>query len=244
MVNLFACDDQKDQLLLIHDAASEYFKRHEIDASITLFSNPMEFLESLEKAGGCDIAILDVCMPGFLGTDIAREIRRREDKTEFFFLSNSSEYAVDAYALKAAHYLLKPITQTRFDEAMNRVMERLEPLRERLLTVKGEGGEIRRISLDDILFIESHAHGQDIHQNGGTIIVSRSTLSHLFTEISSLSPNQFISPYKGFIVNLKSIQTIETKRIILRSGDVIPLPRGTFMEVKTRYFSFLYEKEK
>lgn len=62
--------------------------------------------------------LLDICMPGLLGTDIAREVRQRKDKTEIVFLTGSDEFAVEAFTLKAAHYLVKPFSQDEFDEAL------------------------------------------------------------------------------------------------------------------------------
>ncbi|MDD3360869.1 MAG: response regulator [Hespellia sp.] len=124
ILNISICDDRPDQLAKIYTATTEYFKKYsERVIQVSRFDNSLLFLESLDKTGGCDIALLDICMPGILGTDVARSIRARCDKTEIIFLTSSDEYAIDAFVLKAAHYLLKPFTQEQFNEAMDRAMQ-------------------------------------------------------------------------------------------------------------------------
>ena len=55
-----------------------------------------------------DIVLLDVCMPGILGTEVAQELRKFSSSTEIIFLTTSDEFAMDAFAVKATDYLLKP----------------------------------------------------------------------------------------------------------------------------------------
>ncbi|MDR3601423.1 MAG: response regulator [Desulfosporosinus sp.] len=53
--------------------------------------------------------LLNIGMPGIVGTQVAAEVRKRKDKSEVIFLTTSDEFAVDAFALKATHYLAKPL---------------------------------------------------------------------------------------------------------------------------------------
>lgn len=51
---------------------SEYAAVHsELSLEIECFSNPFAMLEEIGKSGVPDIALLDICMPGVLGTEIA-----------------------------------------------------------------------------------------------------------------------------------------------------------------------------
>ncbi len=241
MLRIAICDDQPDQLALIRAVVQRYFSdRPDCNIQIDLFDHSLCFLEHLDKTGSYDIALLDICMPGILGTEVAREIRKRGDKTEIVFLTTSDEFAVDAFALKAAHYLIKPFTQKEFDEAMNRVMGRFSSGVSKQLTLKTAGGELRSVEISEIQYIESCAHGQTVHIREGELMESRRSLSRLLEELEELSPGQFIAPYKGYLVNQKAIATIEPKRILLRCGAEIPIPRGSFREIQTRYFCYQF----
>ena len=142
-MNIAICDDLPAQSELIHTAALDYFSRHkEQEVEFSIYNNSLLFLDSLKSTGGFDILLLDICMPGINGTEVAREIRKRQDKCEIVFLTTSDEFAVDAFALKAAHYLLKPFTQELFDEAMDRALARFK------------NGEVKKIILKPLLFIK------------------------------------------------------------------------------------------
>lgn len=243
ILNISICDDRPEQRTKIHTAVTEYFKTHlEWKMEVRSFDNSLLFLESLEKTGGCDIALLDICMPGILGTEVAREIRKRRDKTEIIFLTTSDEYAVDAFVLKAAHYLMKPFTQAQFDEAMDRAMLRFADSLVKTIVIKPEGGGAQAVDVNKILYIESQKHLLTVYTQDGSCTEGRRSLARLLEELEKQSPGQFISPYKGFIVNQKAIQTIEKEQILLRSGHRIPIPKRGFRELQNIYFDYMFSR--
>ncbi|MEA4974021.1 MAG: LytTR family DNA-binding domain-containing protein [Candidatus Metalachnospira sp.] len=243
MLRIAICDDLPEQLTKIKTTTEQFFRAYQ-DESIKIFTygNPLIFLESLDKVGGFDIVLLDVCMPGIDGTQVAGEIRRRKDKSEIIFLTTSDEFAVEAFALKAAHYLVKPFTQAQFGEAMDRAMAHFIVRQAQKVVLRLIGGGTRVLELNEILWIESHNHSQTIFLKDGDSEEARKSLSQLFAELEKLSPGQFVSPYKGYIVNQKAIRTVEPKGIIMRTGQTIPLARGTFREFSDRYFTYLFPK--
>ena len=203
MLRIRICDDQEDQRNMIRKYAEDYLRRRNLPADLRCFGSAMEFMDFLDGTGGCEIALLDICMPGIGGIDAAEEIRQRGDETEIIFLTTSDEYAVKAFALKAAHYLVKPFTQGQFDEAMDRAMEHLVKNEGKYLIAKAEGGEMHSLKLDEIQYIESFRHSQNIHLDSGEVMQMRLSLTSVLAEMERLSPGQFISPYKGYIVNMR-----------------------------------------
>ena len=104
------CDDEKSELERIQKIVSDYAEEHpELFLTIQCFSNPFDMLGEMDRSGAPDIALLDICMPGVLGTEVAREIQSRsEDATDIIFLTTSTEFAVEAFALHVNDYLTKP----------------------------------------------------------------------------------------------------------------------------------------
>ena len=94
MLRIAICDDRPEQLALIRPALRAHFapagKRRSSPPSAT----PCCFWKIRRR----DIVLPDICMPGISGTDVAREIHVRRDKTEIVFLTASDEYAADAFA--------------------------------------------------------------------------------------------------------------------------------------------------
>ena len=63
-----------------------------------------------------DLALLDIDMPDMNGLTLAAEIKKRHPDTAIVFLTGYSEYAVNAFALRASGYLLKPVSKEKLAE--------------------------------------------------------------------------------------------------------------------------------
>ncbi len=238
------CDDDINQLAVIKAAMKNYEAEHnEHTYEIECFDNPLEFLQRSEKTGGYDILLLDICMPGLLGTDIAKEIRRKKEKSEIIFLTTSRDFAVEAFALKAAHYVVKPFTAEQFAEALDRAMEKFINKQNKNINIKLQNGDLRFIELNEIMYVESFRHTQRIYLKSGESIEARETLTKLSSIFDEASKGQFVCPYKGFIVNQKSIRGIEPAKIIMKNGKEIPIVKRNFAAMKQQYFSFIFMRE-
>ena len=58
-----------------------------------------------------DIALLDINLPDMNGIALAVRIKEKSPDTAIIFVTGYSEYAVDAFKIHAAGYLMKPVTQ-------------------------------------------------------------------------------------------------------------------------------------
>lgn len=243
-MNIAICDDDLKQLEEIKAAIMDYAKAYsEQNYEIECFHNPLQFLQHYEKCKGYDILLLDICMPGILGTEVAKEIRKKQDKNEIIFLTSSPDYAVEAFALKAAHYIIKPFSSEQFFEAMNRATEKFKKKETKKITLKLRNGVIRTVEQNEIMYVESYLHSKNVYLNNGECIESRQTILELSSILGVTESGQFISPYKGFIVNLKSIRGIEPDKITLKNGYQIPIVKRNFTAIKEKYFSFTFRRE-
>ncbi|KQR39555.1 LytR/AlgR family response regulator transcription factor [Microbacterium sp. Leaf159] len=69
------------------------------------------------------IAFLDIHMPGLLGTELARAFLALADPPAVVFVTADEARAVEAFELRAADYLLKPVRTERLRRAVDRVLE-------------------------------------------------------------------------------------------------------------------------
>ena len=120
------CDDQENELETMQEIVSEYDRAHpDLSLSARCFSNPFDMLDEMDRCGAPDIALLDICMPGVLGTEIAREIQSKsQDATDIIFLTTSPDFAVEAFSLHVNDYLMKPYTKERLMDALDRVVKK------------------------------------------------------------------------------------------------------------------------
>lgn len=235
------CDDRIKQIEIIKKATQIYFDKINNAVELNTFDNAFNFLDA-HKKNSFDLVLLDICMPGILGTDVAKEIRQRHDKTEIIFLTTSSEFAIQAFAVRAAHYLLKPFTQNDFNEAMDRALHNINDSQSKLLYLKCPKGIMESVEKDSIVYIESSAHKQSIYLNNGKVIETVQTLTELLKLLNEISNGQFIIPYKGYIVNQRAIRTIEIDKIIMKNQKNIPIPKRNFRIIKQDYFDYMFNE--
>lgn len=241
MIKIAICDDKLDQIKIMR-AALDHYEQENSDSNfdVSSFDNSFLFLEELENGAKFDILLLDICMPGVLGTELAKFVRKNKDKAEIIFITTSDDFAVDAFALKATHYLLKPFNQVQFNDAINMAIEHVQAKVDKSITFKCSGGIVASISLAVISYIESFSHEQIIHLTGGEILETRQTLSGFIEQLDSLAKGQFISPCKGFIVNQNQIRTIAPDAITMKGGETVPIIKRMYRKTKDTYFEYMF----
>ena len=238
-MNIVICDDQITEIERIKQIVSDYAKTHpELFVTITCFLNPLDMLDDISQNGVPDIALLDICMPGVLGTEIAKELQSKsEDNTDIIFLTTSSDFAVEAFAMHVNDYLTKPFTEERLTDTLDRIIEKRN---KRLFVPVMCGREIHRIDLYQVLYMESKNHNVEIYLKSGKNIKTHTTLAemkNLFNDVKG-----FISVGASYVVNLRCVQSILQTELIMINGQNIPVPRRLRSDVKEQYFEFYREE--
>jgi len=118
---------------------------------VTGFDNAYDALAYL-KNHHTDIVILDINMPDIDGIALAARIKDQHPDTSIIFLTGYSEYAVDAFALHASGYLLKPVSPERLASEIEYVLARRAPKRSGAAVVIKTFGEF-----------EVFARGETVH---------------------------------------------------------------------------------
>ncbi len=70
-----------------------------------------------------DLLLLDISMPGLDGIGVAQAVQRLPQRPAIIFVTAFDQYAVTAFDVAAADYLLKPVDPARLAKALVRVRE-------------------------------------------------------------------------------------------------------------------------
>ncbi len=68
----------------------------------------------------CDLALLSIS-PETDGIQLARKIRDIRPETDIVFVTGYPQYAVDAWAIHASGYMMKPVSQERLQEEVDHI---------------------------------------------------------------------------------------------------------------------------
>lgn len=126
-------DDEPLQL----EGLASILRRIRPDAEIYAYTWPDDALEGA-KLHPIDVAFLDIQTGGMSGLELAEQLKIIKPDTHIIFVTGYSHYAVDAFAMHATGYLLKPVS----DEAVNRELTFIyhEQLAKSRIEIKTFGG--------------------------------------------------------------------------------------------------------
>lgn len=170
-----------------------------------------------------DVAFLDVEMPGVDGVTAARDL---DAHTAIVFVTAHDEYAVEAFALDAVDYILKPIDEGRVAEALRRVEKRTPRTTYEQRFIVGAHGKLIVIAVRDVRFMEAAGNYVRLHTAAVQPLL-RGTLASLEQRID---PKLFVRVHRSFIVNATLIVGLRATRagdyeVILRDGGSVPMSR-------------------
>lgn len=243
MIRMGICDDDPASVAHIQEIVDEYFNDKEYGYSIKTFLDPMDLMVYLEKKESYDILILDVYMPMMLGTDVARELRNRGDQTRIIFLTTSTDHAIDAFAVRASDYLLKPAKREALFRVLDEVTLKLNERTSKLFSVRTTDGLIN-IRLHTILYVELLDRRLLIHTSDGQILLSRVIRERFEDSISDVyHDDRFVQCQKSFVVNMNYIKAMNSERVLLRNGTNVPISKKFYQNAKKKYMEFLLREE-
>lgn len=210
-----------------------------------------ECIETLKP----DLVFLDVRMPGIDGFEVLERVAPVHMPLTIFVTAYDA-YAIRAFEVHAVDYLLKPLSEARLNEALQRVRhelllrDELEISQTRLMrlleSVRGTGPEsqfsqrfvVRErdkfliVAAKDINWFESAANYVELH-SGKKVFLVRETMRTLEAR---LDPNQFARIHRSTIVNISRIKEITREA----TGDFeVMLADGTKLRMSRNYQSRL-----
>lgn len=231
------CDDEVEQLHKTEQIFTEYRSRNSReDFRVESFESAGALLESIEKEEFLpDLIMMDIYMPGKLGIEAARELRRTGNQCRIVFVTTSRDYALDAYEVEAAQYLVKPLTREKLFPLLDRFLEEIEEERKRYILMRIEG-MVQRIAVDDIVYCEAQGKNQYVHFANGSQCTLRITMAKIVEMLESYS--EFMRVGIAYLVNMEHIECISKLEIQMDNGKKIYPPRGSYQTVRDKYFAY------
>lgn len=237
-MKIAVCDDDRIELLYILSFLEEYSRERNLHLTWKAFHSSFE-LASAARSEPFDLYLLDVIMPVLDGIGLAREIRSFDQAADIIFLTSSAEFAVDSYTVKAANYLLKPIQDSAFFQALDDVLARRHNESGRSIIVKSTLG-IHKIHLSGLIYAEALNRKVIYHLKNGDQLISTERFSSVCDALM-INP-EFILPHRSLLVNMNYIRSITATDMHLQTGKTIPLAQRRVAEIRRQYLAFQMEE--
>lgn len=234
MFRILICDDDTSMVAAMRATTEDVLRELRAKAKIRTFTDTASI--SKQILSDCDIALLDIDFDGAEqnGMDIARKLRSLRSDTVIIFVTNFIEYAPAGYEVRAFRYILKRDLQADLSAILPLALKQLN---QETLPIQ-INGEIIRVPLDDILYLE-------VQQHNVTVVTRKLTPDQKQKEYDfyasltdleeRLEPLGFLRIHKSYLVNMKHLKKFQCREATLDNGMTLRVGEKSYAENKQKF---------
>ena len=227
-LKIAVCDDNPADAKMLSALAERWSAENEHSALLRLFPSAESFLFEFEENKNFDVLLLDVEMGRMNGVELARELRRQKSNAEIIFITTHTEFYGEGYEVDALHYLIKPVSQNKLFEVLDKAVFKLASAEPPLLI--STGGETVRLEKKDVLYAEAFLHYISVYTQE-----SEYRLKESMGDFENRLGSGFFRCHRSYIVSLSQITKITRSSVTLSNGKELPLSRGKYDEINRAY---------
>ena len=241
-MKIVVCDDDEEDLAKIERLLTSYRQANSnIRLDIEKFLDAETLYQKIQTEDLADIYILDMIMSKKTGIDIGSEIRRIGRESVIVYITSSDDFAFQAYGVRAIRYLLKPVSEEQFFEALDYALSLTKTEKELIYSVKTKNGLVA-VPYSKIEYIENYSRVLNIWLTDGELIKSIFIRKSFNDEIKEIAEDKnFIQVHKSFLINMLYVKKLTQKTVLMESGKSIPVSKNRAADVKKEYLLFVTE---
>lgn len=223
-------EDSKSDLLNLKEILNMYEAKRNLSFEIHEFSEADIFLKSYDY--NYDILFLDIELDSSSGIDVAKEIRKNDDRVIIIFHTDFAKYALNGYEVNALDFMVKPVRYAPFELKMDKALTEMKKRCEGNFIITTVDG-IRKIDISRILYIEVLGHNLKFHLVD-EVLDGPGSLKQMEKQLAKYN---FLRCNNCFLVNAARIKGIEKYECIVGNSRIqISHPRKkTFTEEFMKY---------
>lgn len=185
-------------------------------------ASPVEAFNYL-NAENVDLIFLDVEMPEMTGIELIKNLNKRPI---IILITSKKDYAVEAFELNVADYLLKPVTLPRFMAAVDKAKEifdnkdaeiEINEQEKEYIFVRSNSA-LNKIKLNGILYIQALGDYVNIYTSVKRVTV-HCTLKSIEEKLGSA---KFFRLHRSFLVAINHIDKVEEGNVYL-GEHIVPI---------------------
>jgi two-component system, LytTR family, response regulator AlgR len=163
-----------------------------------------------------DVVLLDIQMPGALGTEFAAELKRMDNSPVVVFVTAHGEHALAAFDLEAVDYLTKPVKRDRLFAALQRAARRA-PTRAPIapehngdgpVLVVSERGRVVRVPLGDVLYLKAELKYVTLRTASHSYVLDDS-----LTDLEQRLAERVLRVHRNALVARHAVRALERRKL-------------------------------
>lgn len=233
MISITVCDDDPKTIAEFRAYAECYRKSSGAPLDWMFLSDTASM--DLSSLAAEDILILDIQMGNLNGIDLARELRKINEKNIIIFSTNYLEYALQGYEVAAFRYLTKPIAYPDFVKIMDEAIAQYKKSSNASIALRC-GYQTEQVKISDILYCETDKSHVRITLADHSCLLANTGI----TALEKLLENyDFFRCHKACIVNLAQVRQPLKTDVLMKDGVTIPVSKHrmkAFMTALMKYW--------
>lgn len=230
-------DDEVSEQEIIAKYIREWAEARNELVEFACFDSSESFLFAWEDAKDYNLLVLDIEMGEINGLELARSVRSQDKNIPILFVTGYDEYMQYGYDVSALHYLIKPVNKERLFQVLNKLGQRgAEEVKS--LILNSENG-IRRIQVNNILYVEAAGHGSVMH-TVDEVIRLKESLGEIERQV--IPTGEVIKCHRAYLVNLRFVSAIQNANLILDNSESLPISRNQMKNVQQEFLRYYKSK--
>jgi Response regulator of the LytR/AlgR family len=228
--------NERLQKMMTHVIKREY---EIIDDKLTIqcFNDIKELLLSDDKKY-FNVIFVDVQQAG-MKTLI--QLRKNNPSSYIIFMSENDDYVFDAFHIGASEYLFKPFDEQALIKAFLDSVHWYYHFDIKFLIPIKSTKRKRFFSVDEIKYVETYYNDIDIVTVDDEHIITHVKNRYRIRQV--LKPRWFLQVNQSTLVNMKYVDFLTDRNIILKTREVFPLSRKKLIESHLKFEKFLKGKD-
>ena len=159
-----------------------------------------------------ELIFLDINMPEMSGVEFLDNI---DASIPVIMITADKDFALDAYNYNVVDYLVKPISYSRFYQAVKKVQDHLakkETTTQNDEIFVKDGHDLVKLNLREVLYIEAVSNYVSFKTQTKNVL---SLLS--MKKLEDNLPDYFVRIHRSYIVNIRKVDKVESNNLLIGS---------------------------
>ena len=231
MLKIAICDDSRTDVEML-ESAFDKLRQYPIEYDVYFSGEELLKYYTLHEEV-YHLYIFDIEMPQINGLELAKEIRERDAKALFVFLTSYTQYVMDVFDVITFDYISKPITVEKLESVLLKAMRYLNLIKQDFVFQFRKNHF--RVSCDDILYFEKKGRQAVIHTISDTYKTNM-TIEELWKQ---LDDKVFSHIHVSYIINLAHIKAIDGDEVVLDNEERFLIARSHKQALKEKHMEFV-----
>lgn len=235
------CDDNQNELNNTKTLVYEYYSKKNINCDIICYNDPNDLLNQLNFniSEPFDIYFLDVIMQ-INGIEVSKKIKQIHAEAIIVFTTTTDEFAVEAFSVRAYHYLIKPLNIDLLYKCLDDFEENINNKAKKTFSFKTANYSIINVEINKISYIESIERRIVIHLIDNNLITGLALRTKFLDSIPfDFTQHNFIPCHTAFIVNMNHIKELKSNHFVMTNNKIVPISSRSYQNVKKTYIDYL-----